>query len=134
MSSMIDKVAWIHLENGRVLCAQSKGKESYYMPGGKREPGETDQECLTREIMEELSVRLKPETIAHFGSFEAQAHGKAEGVIVKMACYTAEYEGTLAPASEIGEIAWLTYADREKVSPVVQIIFDRLREMKLLNA
>jgi 8-oxo-dGTP diphosphatase len=131
---MIDKVAWVRIENGRVLCARSKGKESYYMPGGKRELGETDQETLLREIREELSVSLKPATIAYFGTFEAQAHGKAEGTVVKMTCYTADYDGTLTAAAEIGEIAWLTYADRDRVSPAVQIIFDRLHEMQLLKA
>jgi 8-oxo-dGTP diphosphatase len=134
MSSIIDKVAWVHIGNGRVLCARSRGKDSYYLPGGKREPGETDNDTLVREIEEELSVRLKPETIVYFGSFEAQAHGKSEGVVVKMTCYTADYGGTLTPASEINEIAWLAYADRERVSPVVQIIFDRLKDMKLLDA
>lgn len=132
VSTIIDKMAWVRIENGRVLCACSKGKDSYYMPGGKREPGETDQQTLLREIEEELSVRVKPETIAYFGTFEAQAHGKAEGTVVKMTCYTADYEGTLTPASEIGEIAWLTYADRERVSPVVQMIFDQLHQQKLL--
>lgn len=132
MSNIIDKMAWVRIEGGSVLCACSKGKDSYYLPGGKREPGETDEQTLMREIEEELSVRLKPETITYFGSFEAQAHGKAEGVVVKMTCYTADFAGELKPASEIGEIAWLTYADRDKVSPVVQIIFDQLHEMKLL--
>lgn len=132
VSSLIDKVAWVRIENGRVLCACSKGKDSYFLPGGKREPGETDQETLRREIDEELSVQVKPDTVAYFGTFEAQAHGKAEGTIVKMTCYTADYEGTLTPASEIGEIAWLTYADRDRVSAVVQIIFDHLHERNVI--
>lgn len=133
LTSIIDKVAWVHVQNGRVLCARSKGKESYYLPGGKREPGETDTKTLVREIAEELSVRLKAESITPFGTFEAQAHGKAEGVVVKMTCYTADYEGTLAPASEIGEVAWLTYADRDKVSPAAQAIFELLHELRLIE-
>jgi hypothetical protein len=75
---------------------------------------------------------FKFDTLSYFGSFEAQAHGKPEGVMVKMTCYTAEYEGTLTPTSEIGEIAWLSYADRDRVSLVGQIIFDYLNERKLL--
>ncbi len=129
---MIDKLGWIFLQDSRVLCARSKGKDTYYVPGGKREPGETDAEALIREIEEELSVRLKPDTIAPFGTFEAQAHGKAEGVVVKISCYTAEYEGELTPASEIEEIAWLSYGDRDKISAVTQILFDRLHELNLI--
>jgi hypothetical protein len=29
-------------------------------------------------------------------------------------------------ADEVGELAWLTYADRDRVSPVDQLIFDHL--------
>ncbi|MDC0711197.1 NUDIX domain-containing protein [Stigmatella sp. ncwal1] len=133
MPPSIDKIAWIHLANGRILTARSKGKDTYYLPGGKRDPGETDLDTLAREIEEELSVRIKPETISHLGTFEAQAHGKADGVQVRMACYTADFDGELKPASEIEELAWLTYADRDRVSLVSQIIFEKLRELKQLS-
>lgn len=129
----IDKLAWVHVVNGRILSARSRGKATYYLPGGKREPGETDIDALLREVEEELSVRLKPETVSHLGTFEAQAHDKPEGVRVKMTCYVGDYEGTLSPASEIEELAWLSYADRERVSAVSQLIFDKLRALKWLS-
>lgn len=133
LHSNIDKLAWIRLERGRVLCARSRGQDAYYLPGGKREPGESDEEALRREIEEELTVSLKPETIERYGTFQAQAHGKTEGVMVVMTCYAADYEGELRPAAEIEELAWLTYADRERMSAVGKIIFDDLREKKLLE-
>lgn len=133
MTTLIDKIAWIYIVDGQILGARSKGKDTYYLPGGKREPNETDIETLLREIEEELSVRIKPETVLHFGTFEAQAHGKTEGTQVKMTCYTADFEGELSPASEIDEWVWLTYNDRDRVSPVCQIIFDKLSEMELLS-
>ncbi|MCY9659815.1 NUDIX domain-containing protein [Paenibacillus chondroitinus] len=132
MTTFIDKIALIRIVDGQILGTRSKGKELYYLPGGKRDPGETDTETLIREIEEELSVHIKPETVAHFGNFEAQADGKAEGIVVKMACYTADYDGELSPASEIDELEWLSYKDRDRVSRVVQIIFDHLHEKKLL--
>ena len=132
MPEHIDKIAWICIRDGRILSVRSKGKELFYFPGGKREPGETDAETLQREIGEELSVRIKPETIAYYGAFEAQADGKPEGVLVKMTCYTADCAGDLAPASEIGELAWLGYADRDRTSLISRIIFDELHEKNLL--
>ena len=68
MITEIDKIAWINIANGRILGARSKGKDTYYLPGGKREPGESDIDTLVREIKEELSVRIKPETAAHAGA------------------------------------------------------------------
>ncbi|MNC76457.1 hypothetical protein D3C75_1281840 [compost metagenome] len=50
-----------------------------------------------------------------------------------MACFTADYTGELTPASEIAEIAWLAYEDRERVSAVSRMIFDQLYKQKLLN-
>jgi len=130
---VIDKLAWIHIDSGRLLAARSRGKNVYFVPGGKREQGESDEQALTREVREELSVVLKAGSLQPLGVFEAQAHGQPEGVIVRMTCYTGDYAGHLKPAAEIEEIAWLTYGDRDRVSPVAQIIFDDLRDRGLLR-
>jgi 8-oxo-dGTP diphosphatase len=124
---VIDKVAWVRLEDGKILSTRSKGKDAYYLPGGKREAGESDRETLIREIREELTVAVLPETVTPLGVYEAQAHGHAAGTVVRMTCYEGDYDGTLAPSSEIAEVVWLSYADRDSVSPVDQIIFDDLR-------
>ncbi|WP_027946510.1 NUDIX hydrolase [Amycolatopsis taiwanensis] len=125
---MIDKTAWIHVVDGRVLAARSAGKDKFYLPGGKREPGETDAETLIREVREELAVEIMPESIAPAGTFEAQAHGKPAGTLVRTTAYSADYRGTLRAGSEIEEIAWLAYADRPRVSLMAQLIFDHLHE------
>ncbi|WP_438872307.1 NUDIX hydrolase [Paractinoplanes rishiriensis] len=56
---MIDKVAWIRIDGGRILSTRSRGRCLYYLPGGKREKGEDDLQTLAREIREELSVDLQ---------------------------------------------------------------------------
>ncbi|QRP47022.1 NUDIX domain-containing protein [Amycolatopsis sp. FDAARGOS 1241] len=129
---MIDKIAWLHVVDRRVLAAVSRGKSTWYLPGGKREPGETDAETLVREIAEELSVSLDPASLAPAGVWEARADGKAPGTAVRMTCYTASYAGSLAAASEIASFGWLGYADRGRVSAAVQLIFDDLHAQGLL--
>ena len=129
---IIDKLAWVHLRDQKILCARSKGNDTYYFPGGKREAGESDEAALLREIREELNVDLRPETLVYLGQFEAQAHGKPPGVLVRMTCYQADYDGTLTPTSEIAEIAWLGYADKACTSLVAHQIFDWLQERALL--
>ena len=130
---VIDKVAYLYLKDGKILSTRSKGKDKYYLPGGKRESGETDIETLAREIKEELMVDIVESTAKFYGVFEAQAHGKEEGVLVKMTCYTADHLGELKADSEIAEIAWLTTADMEAVSPVDKLIFADLKLKGLLD-
>jgi 8-oxo-dGTP diphosphatase len=131
--SYIDKLAWIQICDRQILVTRSKGKDKYYIPGGKRENGESDQQALVREIEEELTVHLLLDTLQFVGQFEAQAHGKPEGVLVRMTCYAGDYEGTLKASSEIDEIQWLKHRDRDKCSAVDVIIMDWLRKQDLID-
>lgn len=133
MEDIIDKVAFIYLDKGRILSTRSKGKDKYYIPGGKREGTETDMQTLVREVKEELCVDIIPASAVLYGIFEAQAHGKAEGVLVRMTCYMADFTGSLKADSEIAEIVWLTYSDFEKISPVDKLIFNDLKQKGLLK-
>ncbi|MBP7740942.1 NUDIX domain-containing protein [Candidatus Woesebacteria bacterium] len=122
----IDKLAYIEIVDKKILVTRSRGKDTWYIPGGKREKGETDFQALIREVKEELAVDLIPDTIEKYGVFEAQAHGKPEGTIVRMTCYTAKYVGEIKPDSEIDEIDYFDYARKSKTSPVDHLIFDDL--------
>jgi 8-oxo-dGTP diphosphatase len=124
---VIDTVAWVHLEGGRILCARPRGRDVFYVPGGKREGRETDLQTLLREIAEELTVVLLPETVQHVGTYQAdQPPGQPGAAVVRMSCYTGDYSGTLTASSEIDELAWFCYADRHRVPPVDQLLFDDL--------
>ena len=129
----IDKLAWLELQNKSILSTKSFGKNKYYIPGGKRENDETDAQALVREIQEELTVQLDPNSLQYMGVFEAQAHGHPTGVLVKMTCYAAAYAGTLQASSEIESFTWLNYAERDKISAVDQLIFDHLKQQDLLD-
>lgn len=129
----IDKLAWIEIRGKAVLSTKSFGKDKYYLPGGKREAGETDAQALCREIREELSIEIQPDSMHLVGVFEAQAHGHPPGTMVKMTCYSADYSGTIAAASEIEEVTWLQFADKGIISEVDKLIFDYLREVGLLS-
>ena len=124
----IDKVAWIEIHEKKILSTKSIGKNKYYIPGGKREMGESDEQTLAREVLEELNVEIVPGTVKYIGTFMAQAHGQPAGTIVKMTCYRANHNGEFEPKNEIKEFKWLNYSDRDKVSEVDKKIFDYLKE------
>lgn len=131
----IDKLAWIYIKDRKLLGTRSYGKEAYYIPGGKREQGESDHQALLREIKEELTLDLIPQTIKYLGTFKAQAHGKPEGVMVQMTCYTGDSKGTMKPSAEVEELYWLEYKDKntDKTSPVDKLILDHLKNQNLID-
>ncbi len=124
----VDKIALIQTRNGQILSTRSKGKTKYYIPGGKREYGETDEQTLVREIAEELNVQIKSDTIEYVGTFKAQSDGAKKGIVVKMTCYKAKYDGILEPMSEIEEIRWLNYNNLDIISEVDKKIFSFLKQ------
>ena len=129
----IDKLALIELKDRKVLETKSRSKDVWYIPGGKRDAGESDEQALTREIKEELNVNVDPATIIHYGTFEAQAHGKPEGTFVRMICYQAKYSGELTPSAEVEMMDWFDYSKKDLTSPVDQIIFDDLKAKNLID-
>ena len=133
MPDYIDKLALIEIQDRKLLSTLSRGKDTWYIPGGKREGQESDSEALIREIREELTVDLIPETIKPYGVFEAQAHGKSEGMIVRMTCFTAKYHGNLKPSQEVAEMKFVNYEWKDKSSPVDKIIFDDLKNKGLID-
>ncbi|MDN5275339.1 MAG: protein containing domain [Candidatus Saccharibacteria bacterium] len=128
----IDKLAYIYVKNDKVLMSLSRGKDTWYIPGGKREEDESDLDALVREVKEELNVSLIIKSIKYYGTFEAQAHGKSEGVVVRMTCFMADFTGELAATSEIESIDFFTYAQRSLAAPVDHLIFDDLHKRGML--
>jgi 8-oxo-dGTP pyrophosphatase MutT (NUDIX family) len=123
MGDVIDKIAWIHTKDGKVLSTLSRGKDVFYIPGGKREENETDEQTLVREIKEELDVDIVLDTVEYLGVYEAQSDGAEEGVMVKMTSYIGDYVGELKASSEIERFEWLSMSDIKKVSAVDKIIY-----------
>lgn len=132
MSLLIDKVALICLRDNKILSTRSKNIDCWYLPGGKREAGESDFECLDREIREELTVNLIYDSLSFYRIFTAQAFGHPIGTLVKMTCYKADFTGLLKAGNEIESFGWLGYDDRLSCSEVDQQIFDALKHEDLL--
>ncbi|MET7997734.1 NUDIX domain-containing protein [Amycolatopsis sp. NPDC005232] len=129
----IDALAWVHVRDRRLLSVRTRGKAKFYLPGGKREPGEGDVAGLCREIREELGVELDPLTFRFFALLDEQADGFADGRRVRMTCYTAEHTGEPAPSAEIAEAAWLGFADAAACPPAGQRVLRMLAEQGVVD-
>ena len=133
MNAVIDKLALLHLRDRRVLCARSKSRPVWYLPGGKREPGESDEAALALEVREELAVGIVPGTLVYAGEFSAEADGRPAGTIVRSLCYFAALDGEPTPAAEIEELAWMRHRDGVRCSKMARLVFDHLLGAGLID-
>lgn len=105
MSGTISVAATIIQRDGRVLAARrtdSLEGPGWEFPGGKLRPGETGEQAVRREVLEELGARLQV-----VWSYDSFRHDTPEARI-EMEVFVATLEPGEEPrALEHAELAWL---------------------------
>lgn len=127
-AAAIDSLAWVHVRDRALLGVRTRGKDKFYLPGGKRERGESDVAGLCREIREELGVRLDPASLHRFADLDEPADGYTDGRRVRMTAYTADHVGRLAPRGEVVELAWFGTAHADRVPAAGRRVLGLLAE------
>lgn len=120
-------VSWLHLREGRLLSVRTRGNDTFYLPGGKYEPGETAREALSRELCEELGLVIPAGELAEAFVIHDVAHGK-NGRRLHMTCFTGGPQDIApAPGREIAEYAWFDRQEaRQRCAPAHGQVVDRL--------
>jgi 8-oxo-dGTP diphosphatase len=103
---VVEVAAGLVCHEGRYLIARRKPGVHlagfWEFPGGKREPGETLEECLRRELFEELSIRIDVPT-----PFQIIRHEYAEKT-VELHFFHCRIEAGQATAIDCAEIRWVS--------------------------
>jgi 8-oxo-dGTP diphosphatase len=113
---MIRKIGLAAIEKNKILLVKKKGLAELIMPGGKIEPGETAEQCLRREIKEELEADICE--LAFLGTFEDKASGRDDAVSI--ALYAGKIKGPIKASNEIESYVWYGLGSNEKLSPIVK--------------
>jgi 8-oxo-dGTP pyrophosphatase MutT (NUDIX family) len=135
---MVDfnKVGLLVVRDSRLLlCRKHNLASKLILPGGCIEPGETPDECLIREIGEELGdVAL--ENLEYVGIYldEAASDDPTVHKTVEIELHRGEIIGSPVASSEIVELVWFgPESDMNELSPIlVNKILPDLIERKLV--
>ena len=70
-------------------------------PGGKRHPGETDEECLKRELMEELGIEIEVKAL-----FDTVTHAYPEQTVI-LKFFHCHWQKNEPGAIDCNDFAWV---------------------------
>jgi 5-methylcytosine-specific restriction enzyme A len=123
--------AGVLIEQGKVLIAKRGGSGEmagkWELPGGKVEPGETLEQCLHRELLEELQIRVK------VGKYVGESiYPYSEGIIRLMAYRVKRIKGDLQPMVH-DEVCWVSRDELDQYDflpadvPLIAILRERMK-------
>jgi 8-oxo-dGTP pyrophosphatase MutT (NUDIX family) len=124
------------IKDKKLLLAYSNNKQAFYLPGGKIDKGETAQQALIREVIEELNIVLQEERLRFYTHITAPAFGENNGIIMEQDCFMYELEETPSPNAEIGDVDYFdsrSYPSQPAQVPGVVMILEQLKKDGLVN-
>lgn len=121
------------LRDRRVLMVTSRGRDVYYLPGGKIDPGESAAEAAAREAHEEVALVFDPGALTELFEVQTLAHGEPEGRMVHMRVFLAETDGSPTPSGEVDSVHWVTTADAGRCPPAGHAVLDRLATLGAID-
>ena len=94
-----DSAFAIILQDELILLVKARAKETWQLPGGRLEPGESSADALIREVFEETGLDAEPRRLT--GTYR-----RDDGTVARI--YETRVKGTLtSPRGEIVALRWV---------------------------
>lgn len=132
---IIQKVALAVFKDKKLLQVRSGKQENvFFTLGGKLIEGESEINCLKREVKEEVGCRPEESSIKFLHEFEDVAHGK-DKTLVNIRMYKGKLIGEAKPSAEVVELDYFdTRSDKKHLSEIARRkIFPWLRQHGYIN-
>lgn len=129
----INKIGLLCILDKKLLIVHKKKLDQYITLGGKIESGETDEECLEREVKEEIGCKIKE--VTYFATFKRIS---PDGTSLNQKCYLGQLEGipTINSNDSIDGYTWIDRNWKEqnlKLAPMLEYqIIPKLISLDLL--
>ena len=130
--AVIEVAAGLVFRGGKLLITQRYADAHlgglWEFPGGKREPGETSQQCLARELQEELGIEVEVGEL-----IESLTHAYPEKT-VRLEFFTCRWLRNEPKAIGCAALKWISCAELETHSfPAADArLLAKLRQMPAL--
>ena len=115
--------ALVVIKDNSILLAFSKNKNAWYLPGGKID---------VREIDEELNIQLNPDKLIFYCHITAPAFGEAKNIIMEQDCFIYPLDSnSINPGNEIADAGFFdfeTYLLEKELVPGVIQLFHQLQK------
>src|SRR3989338_6928419 len=119
-----NKIGLLYLNNDQskiLVCEKNNFTSDFIMPGGQIDDGENDEECLVREIKEELDVDTDKTRLVFIKEYVDIAAGDpTKDVSIKL--YEGKIIGDPKPSAEIIKFHWVGKDDlsHPRLSPIIK--------------